>query len=473
MREKWLANLLRDGFFTDNGYYRFQNRNLVNVAGTSLVLRKKRYREQIKNHPVKKNNFAWLFLKYVAEHMSSSEPEVTFIDGSLYEHNTQDPLIKLLGSDHFNFSLETGNLIGYVKKGDYALKISSRFGDAFLKHIIADADGFLQVEGAGGANQDTHGYEWLLYYLWKIKLQKAFRLGVPKSYESRRDQLSKVRGQIEPVSFFESKLTAKYDCRYREHSYDNPATRLIATTFNHLAEYSFLNDLPPARNAFTTASLGKSAPLSSLLDTPHFANPYYAAYNDVIDLSKQLLKKNLSSFGDAKDEDAFLFDVSMLFEYYIKKLLLRAGFLLRGKAESTSRIPRGLDNGALRKLEPDLLWETEKGAYVFDVKYKNFNFRDGVKREDLFQLYTYASQYGNEYDLQGFGLVYPLSSDKYNKGKTIIEQSTFLMGKRTRFFVIFLPVPEYDINAGEQQFHQKMRDAANQMVQNLKRVTHA
>lgn len=473
MREEWLAYLLRDGSIKDNSYYRFQNRKLVNEASVSLILKEKQKGQWEKNHPERSNQCVWKFLKYVEEHIVLNKPESIFLDRSLYEHNTEDPLINLIGSGYANFSLKTGNLIGYVKKGPYTLKISSRFGDTFLKHIIADADGFLQVEGAGGANQDTHGYEWLLYYLWKIKLQKAFRLGIPKRYESRRDRLSKVRGQIEPVSFFESKLTGRYDCRYREHSYNNPATRLIATTFNHLAEYPFLNDLHPVRNAFITASLGKSAPLSSLLDTPHFANPYYAAYNDVIDLSKQLLKKNLSSFGDAKDEDAFLFDVSMLFEYYIRKLLLRAGFFLKGKAESTSRIPRGLENGAMRKLEPDLLWETEKGAYVFDVKYKNFNFREGVKREDLFQLYTYASQYGNEYNLQGFGLIYPLSLGKFKENKTIIEQSTSLMGKRTRFFVIFLPIPEYDTNAGEGQFHQKMRDAANQMIQTLKKVTHA
>ena len=48
--------------------------------------------------------------------------------------------------------LDTGNLIGFVKRGDYALKISSRFGDRFLQYIIADADGFLELKDVGGKN---------------------------------------------------------------------------------------------------------------------------------------------------------------------------------------------------------------------------------------------------------------------------------------------------------------------------------
>ena len=45
------------------------------------------------------------------------------------------------------------------------------------EYIIADADGFLEMEDYGG--EEKGDYEWLLVYLWLIKLKRAYRLGLP------------------------------------------------------------------------------------------------------------------------------------------------------------------------------------------------------------------------------------------------------------------------------------------------------
>src|SRR5690606_39382561 len=37
----------------------------------------------------------------------------------------------------------------------------------------------------------------------------------------------------------------------------------------------------------------------------------------------------------------------------------------------------------MRKLEPDLVFESDGGLYVFDVKYKAFDPQFGVKREEI------------------------------------------------------------------------------------------
>ena len=113
-----------------------------------------------------------------------------------YEHNTDDGFITINGTDSRNFTLNTGNLIGFVKRGEYSLKVGSRFGDAFLRYIIADADGFLEMENIGGEN-NTEGYEWLLAYLWNIKLKKAYRLGIPKTYITKKERNSRIRGTID------------------------------------------------------------------------------------------------------------------------------------------------------------------------------------------------------------------------------------------------------------------------------------
>lgn len=68
--------------------------------------------------------------------------------------NTADYLLTVSGKDSQNYKFTTGNLIGCVtrqisqKKSRIkrlTLKISSRFGDSFLKYIIAAADGFHEL----------------------------------------------------------------------------------------------------------------------------------------------------------------------------------------------------------------------------------------------------------------------------------------------------------------------------------------
>lgn len=93
-----------------------------------------------------------------------------------------------------------------------------------------------------------------------------------------------------------------------------------------------------------------------LLDTPHFSNPLYSDYNTVIDLSKRVLKNQGASFGEAKGSSAFLFDVSMLFEYFIRKLLQRAGISLLPKSDGDHKISTGA-LGYRRDLQPDILFD--------------------------------------------------------------------------------------------------------------------
>lgn len=450
-KEKWLFNILRDNTLVDNQIYRaddgvFSNRRLKEP----VPLAKKQSGQWSK--PWNQSLEIWRFLNKVNREVQQKlqfdkQHALVLFNNKEYEHNTEDNFIEVSGVDSRNFTLKTGNLIGYVKKGDYALSISSRFGDAFLKHIIADADGFLEIEKYGGS-QDGLGYEWLLIYLWKIKMKKAFRLGLPKKYQAHRDRLNKVRGQIDPVAYYRRRNDGKYLCHYREHSYDNPAARLIAATFRKIQDHGFVDDIHAIKNAFNTATKGVRVKAKDLYQTTHFSNPYYYDYNDLIDLSKLILRDQLSDFGDHSDQSAFFFDVSMLFEYYIRKLLIRNGFTLESKSNKRLEIPAGTLNNYRRKLEPDLVVQAHNGVYVFDVKYKTYDFKYGAKREDLFQLHTYVGQYGNERPVKACGLIYPIAEEKWravNNGAAappMIRDQMKIMGVDVPFYILFLCVPD-------------------------------
>jgi len=456
--QEWLYNILKNNTIVDNQTYYaknglFQNQRLKEP----ITLNQRQHRQR--TYAYNNEHEIWKFLnttnREISELLEQNRKNALILFNSQdYEHNSSDNFIDIHGVDCMNFTLTTSNVIGFINKGDYSLKISSRFGDEFLKFIISDAEGFVEIENYGGSNANE-GYKWLLIYLWKIKMKKAYRLGLPKSYISKVENLNKVRGAIDVVDFFTNKHSGIYKCKYREHSYNNNVTKLISAAFQKIGNHEFLNDCNFIRNAFHTATNGEKVNRKELYGTKHFSNPFYSEYNDVIDLSKLILKDDLSNFGDNNQNSAFFFDISMLFEYFIKKRIKRIGVTLDSKFENRFEISSGVEKQT-RKLEPDIVFHKDDKTFLFDVKYKSFDFRYGVKREDLFQLHTYIGQYGNKHDLKACGFIYPLMADKWNEkfsgNKKFFKNIINMFGKNVNFYVVFLKTPSRDSHSYYTEF---------------------
>ncbi len=434
-----LTEILSDGWLVDNTVHTAQDGFFrAGRNGEPLEIRQGRGR----NNPWN----GWSVMRNAAA-LNTEESRLVFrVPEAEYEHNTEDAFVTLSGFDPLNFTMTTGNLIGCVKSEGCTLSVSSRFGDEFLKYIIADADGFAELPEHGGTERG--GYEWLLNYLWLVKLKKAFRLGLPKAYETRTESLTQVRGRLDPVDYFLNEKLARYRCTYREHSYDTDATRLIARTLEHLDSHDFLRGAHTLNQTFQIATEGRNHALKKLLATRPVRNPYYADYNPVIALSKQILRNELSDFGDQSKTSAFFFDVSMLFEFFVRKLLKRAGVVFQSKNDCQWTIPSGLLTGRTRRrLIPDLIFAINGATYVFDVKYKSFDFSHGVSREDLFQLHTYIGQVSNRHQVAGCGFIYPIRESRWNErgleATSGILSETIIQGRRTiPFHVMFLKIPE-------------------------------
>jgi len=468
---KWLYDILKDNTLVDNQLYQADNGIFKNNRfQESISLESRKHRKRTYSH--NNEHEIWRFLNETNREIqklirTNKQNSLVLFNSKDYEHNSGDNFIEVNGVDCMNFTLKTGNIIGYLKKGDYALKISSRFGDNFLKFIISDADGFQEIEDYGGSEKEQ-GYEWLLIYLWKTKVRKAYRLGLPKTYKTQRKELSRLRGNLNPVHYFTmGKDIGIYDCRYREHSYNNEATRLIAATFQKIGKHELLNDCTLIKNAFYTAIEGDRLSKSELYRTKHFTNPFYKDYNEVIDLSKLILRDQLSDFGEQSDTNAFFFDVSMLFEYFIKKLLKSAGYFLNSKFENRLEIPTG-GYSYRRKLEPDIVINHKGKGFLFDVKYKSFDFVYGASREDLFQLHTYTGQYGSEMEIKACGFIYPISEKRWKKAtmnseSPIIKDKIRILGTDIDFYILFLIIPEDKCECFHHSFQENITEFINQI----------
>lgn len=379
---------------------------------------------------------------------------VHLFGGKEYDHNTRDNFIDVIGWNPENFAVQTGNLIGFVKTPDISIEISSRFGNKFLLKLISYSDGFLEMPDYGSVSNNGFS-EWIAVFLWKSALKKAFRLGLPKQYVNKSEDLIKIRGNIDINDYINRQAReGKYLCNYREHDYNNPVNRLIYYVFNRLntKHNSLILDCFRIGGAFASGTNGCLPNLSDALATKRVTNPYYNDYNRVIELSKNILRSNFGDISNSENNtSAFLFDVSMLFEFFIRKVLVRHGFNLLQKDDKQFRTSRGLGNDNDYHLKPDIIVDYGDSFGVFDVKYKHFNFGGypgGVKREDLFQLHTYVGNLMNHKTVSSCGIIYPISQSRFTEMKDHLGNNGFIQSKITiaekeiDFFVVFFIVPE-------------------------------
>lgn len=467
----WLFDVIKNGTLVDNQIYTVRDGVLHNRRLDASIKLKKRANGQRIN-PQNDDQKVWQFINNVSTDvndalMTRGPDALVLFNDSEYEHNTDDTLLRVSGVNVANFTLTTGNLIGFIKQGKYSLKISSRFGDNFLRFIIADADGFLELENVGGQSIGE-GYEWLIAYLWNIKFKRAYHLGLPKTYITKNEKLGRVRGEVDVVNYFNNKMSGKYLCSYREHSYENQAASLFLATYEMIEHYSFCQHTRSIYNAFLIANKGVKRTRQEILRTQYFTNPFYNDYNVLIDLSKKILSQKSSDFSSHEASSSFLFDVSMLFEYFIRKLIKRTGIILRSKYAQKYKISAGVNTGYMRKIEPDLVLESAEGLYIFDVKYKTFDSRFGVGREDIFQLHTYIGQYANEAQIKGCGFIYPISEKRWislnlDCANGVISSVIKQHGVDIPFHVVFFKITEDVLD-----FNQAMRSESLDFCTRLK-----
>ena len=374
--------------------------------------------------------------------------------GENYEHNTDDNLLNILGWNDDNYMIETGNLVGCVSTKNLTLNISSRFGDNFLKYLITYTEGFLEVPETGNVGKGGL-YDWLMVFLWKNSLKRAYRLGIPKQYIEQHERRFTVKGNIDVLDYAVNQgKDGRTLCHFYQHDYNNPVTQLIAYTFSRIEQKELIKDCIQLKNTFESCVEGKKRSLEVCLDTRPITNPYYAEYNKVISLSKNILRRRFGDITDSSDiSSAFLFDMSMLFEHYIRKVLKRK-FSLFPKNEESMTISSGLGRANDRHLYPDIVVELEsdvtgkKNIMVFDVKYKHFDTKYGIKREDLFQLHTYVLYLSNDYNVLSCGIIYPQEGDDIKETKSILRHPSYLDG--IPLHVIFFNIPRY--NSTDVQF---------------------
>lgn len=359
-----------------------------------------------------------------------------------YDANQDQKILEVSGNDFENLKIYTGNIVGSIIYKSKTFNINCRFGNEFLKYMIANTSGFLELENHGAINKDLGLGEWILVYYWKLQLKRAYSLGIYKTYRKRKEELPYIRGAININAFIKKPyFDGMTYCEFKEHSYKNELNAVIDMALTKVFKSKYqpiVSDIYDIKKAFDSIN-NKRLNLKDIRKK-RVTNPYFKRYNDVFDLSLKILNNEFANVGDSNSEfSAFLFDISLLFEHHIRKLL-KEKFELFTKNKKEFSIPNGVFEN---DIFPDVIIDYgNNNIGVYDVKYKNFNFINGVLREDRFQLMTYVAMHLGDYNVIDCGIIYPLDESNVERSKRLKKQSVTINKNEIQFKIKFYRVSE-------------------------------
>ncbi len=357
-----------------------------------------------------------------------------------YEANKEQKIFDIKGDNFDNLKIITENIVGSIVYKSHNFNINCRFGNEFLQYMIANTSGFLELENLGSINKNLGLGEWILTYYWKLQLKKAFALGIYKTYQKKKGNLTSIKGEIDINSYLKKTyFDGKTVCSFKEHSYKNELNSVINMALTKVFKSKYqpiVSDIYNIKNAFNSINT-QNLNLKSI-QKKKVLNPYFKKYNQVFDLSLKILKEEFANVGESKsDFSAFLFDISLLFEHHIRKIL-KGRYTLFPKNKKEFSIPNGIYENSIY---PDIIIDYGNNEIgIYDVKYKNFDFINGVEREDRFQIVTYVAAYLNKYKVKDCGIIYPLRESDYEKSKKIEQQTLHIAKKEIPFNIVFYKV---------------------------------
>ena len=304
----------------------------------------------------------------------------------------------------------TSHYIGCYSYEGYAIIIKPRFGNIF-NYLVSYATNIYIPYGESeiSFNPQNNSY-WLIALLWKAMLNKAITTGqIPKEYITITKNQKNYRGHLAIAKHIHTNLcdATRFYCTYKKLSMDNTINRVVRTIYD-LLKNKGLSALVAEFDAYDKylCSMGVS---SGIMDIHEIDDIRYtrlnAPYKPVMELSRTILKNykaETSTNNSANSEVSYFIDIAELWEMYLLKLLQNNLSSEYHVYSPNTWFGDNLLEGDMREIRPDIIIEKNgKVLMIIDAKYKHYTqlgktSKEGVKREDIYQMTTYLHHYGNE-----------------------------------------------------------------------------
>lgn len=255
----------------------------------------------------------------------------------------------------------------------------------------------------------------LLIRLFCAKLTDAVRQGMPRHYLEQGEDLPALRGRLDVTRQFSTLAVSpqKLACRFDALSPDIALNQVMRAAVSRLSRLSAAQDNQRALRelSFVYADVA-DVPPSALRWDQIILDRTNRRWRDLLSLARLFLSdRHQQTSAGTIDGHALLFEMNVLFEGYVERLLSLAlagtGFRVSSQGGHRDCLYEG-ETGRFRT-RPDLIvWQGEKIALIIDTKWKRMTPRiddpkQGVSQADVYQLMAY----GRLYNCPNVVLLYP------------------------------------------------------------------
>ena len=254
----------------------------------------------------------------------------------------------------------------------------------------------------------------LLIRLYCSKLADAVRRGIPQQYTEHEDDLPALRGRLDVTRQFSTLAVSpqKLACRFDARSPDIALNQVMRAAIGKLSRLSQAPDNQRALRelGFAYAEISEVAPSALRWDLIALDRTN-TRWRELLSLARLFLAdRHQQTSAGPIDGFALLFEMNILFEEYVARLLARAlaGTGLRVSAQGGHRdcLFEG-ETGRFRTRPDIIVRRGNEVAVVVDTKWKRLMRIDdpkrGVSQSDVYQ----AMAYGQLYECSKVVLLYP------------------------------------------------------------------
>lgn len=246
---------------------------------------------------------------------------------------------------------------------------------------------------ASCANQ-THNIIEVFVQMFANGLLQELKKGIYKKYITEQDNLSVLKGKYLINENLKYNFTKnKIYCEYDEFSPNNSLNQFFLYTVKYLQKFIKNKKLLKQCELIFDEVEDKSVDINKL-DRIHF-NRLNQRFKTSFEIAILLLKQSIPLFSQDKKSFAFLFDMNILFEKFIARMII--------EIEPKAKIQNSDEFGNLI-LKPDIILNNQ----IIDTKYKKIKSIEDIKQSDKFQAFAYGVSYG----VNNVMLLYPRHLDE-------------------------------------------------------------
>lgn len=252
--------------------------------------------------------------------------------------------------------------------------------DVFIHMLMYAYDVDISNEDLSGSTNRKHRLMEVLIGIFTGRLLQQLRLGLYREYMIMRDNLTTLRGKYLIDENIRHNITPqRIYCEFDEFSMDNPLNRFFLFAVKTLMPFA-----PDRRELRMIEAILDETAYERIDIARNYRIDYNrlnARYRESVEIGMLLLRHLIPLFSSGKRSFAFLFDMNVLFERFIGRIVR--------EIEPDTQLQTERNFGNL-KLKPDIVTP----QMIIDTKYKRVRGKEDVSAADKYQMFAYGRNFG-------------------------------------------------------------------------------